>query len=134
MSNLDKLTDEILEFLWKSYPTGATYFGIHKYDHDLNRMDRDSLIDINKKTKEYLTKLSKIAREELSDDEYIDWRFLQYSLESDIKNFEEMIKRGLVHKIETTCFNFYVLSTWIPDFLYDKKQETREMEECGSLV
>ncbi len=90
MSYFDKLTDEILEFFWKSYPIGATFMGIHKYDHDLNRMDRDSLIDINKKTKEYLTKLSRIAREELSDDEYIDWRFLQADLESDIKTFEEI--------------------------------------------
>ena len=90
MSNFDKLTDEILEFFWKSNPVWATFYGIHRYDHELNRMDRDSLSDNNKKTKEYLIKLSKIPREELSDDEYIDWRLLQNDLKSDIKIFEEI--------------------------------------------
>ncbi len=116
MSDFEKLTDEILEFFWKSYPVGATFDGIHKYDHELGRMDRDSLIEINKKAKEYLTKVSNVAREELTDDEYIDWRLLKDSLESDIKTFEEIRywERNPTRYARTCLYGIHIL--FIRDF------------------
>ncbi len=90
MTKFDRLVDEILEFFWEVSPINATFFGIHKYDHELDRVDRDSLEENNKRTKGYLAQLLKIERKELSDDEFIDWRLLKNSLESNMKSFEDI--------------------------------------------
>lgn len=90
MSRFDKLADEILEFGWKTSPYSATFSGIHKYDHELDDVTSDFLHETNKKTKDYLSQLTKIGRNELTDDEYIDWRLLRNALESNIKAFEEV--------------------------------------------
>jgi uncharacterized protein (DUF885 family) len=90
MSKFDHLIDEILEFLWETSPTSATFAGIHKYDHELDHVNRDFLEEKNRKMKDYLTEIEMIKREELNDEEHIDWRLLKNHLESDIKSFEEI--------------------------------------------
>ena len=39
MSDFSRLTDEILEYLWRKKPVEATFMGIHEYDHTLGRQD-----------------------------------------------------------------------------------------------
>jgi len=90
MSQFDRLVEEILEFFWKACPLKATYVGVHKYDHELDNVARDFLEDINKKNREYLIRLQKIKKNELTDEEYVDWQLLKNFLESDIKSFEEI--------------------------------------------
>lgn len=53
---------------------------------------------------------------------YIE-RKLGINYKTALSNFEEMIKRGLVHKIETVSYNFFVLSDWKPDFLREKRNQ-----------
>ncbi len=88
LSKFDRLVDEILEFLWKASPLSATFAGIHKYDHLLDIMEAGALEENNNRSKKYLEKLLKFNLRELSPDEYIDWRLLRNSLESNIKSFE----------------------------------------------
>ena len=90
MSKFDGIVDEILEFFWKSFPISASLDGVHKYDHELGNVSRDYLEDINKKTKNYLGLVSKIKPNELSADEYLDWRLLKNNLEYDIMVYEDI--------------------------------------------
>lgn len=90
MSQFDLFVEEILEFFWKASPLRATNVGIHTYDHKLDKVSRDFLEEVNKKHKEYLTKLEKIEKKDLNNEEYIDWQLLKNSLESSIKSFEEI--------------------------------------------
>jgi uncharacterized protein (DUF885 family) len=90
MSDFGKLVEEILESFWKSSPFAATYAGIHKYDHDLDNVDRDYLITVNKERKGFLNQLRKLDESALSSEELIDWELLKNFLESNIKDFEEL--------------------------------------------
>ncbi|KPK64545.1 hypothetical protein AMJ83_02250 [candidate division WOR_3 bacterium SM23_42] len=90
MSEFSCIVDEILESFWKSSPHSATFVGIHKYDYELDNVDRDFLTGINKSHKDFLTRLRKINKQDLTDEEYIDWQLLQNFLESSIHSFEEI--------------------------------------------
>jgi uncharacterized protein (DUF885 family) len=90
MSHFDHLVDDYLAFLWKSSPLKATYDGIHIHDHELNNVEHDFLQDIHNKNKEYLKKLEGIEKEDLTDEEHIDWQILKNNLEVEIKSNEEI--------------------------------------------
>jgi len=111
MSKFDGLVDEILEFWWKTSPVSATFSGIHKYDHKLDKVERDFLEEVNKRNKEYLTRISKISKNELTNDEYIDWRLLKNSLESGIKSFEEIRhwEKNPSYYAETCLYSLFIL-------------------------
>jgi uncharacterized protein (DUF885 family) len=90
MTKFEALTEEILDFFWRSSPTEATLTGIHDHDHELDRVDRDYLEEKNRKTRAYLDRLEQFKRKELTADEDIDWQLLKNHLASRIMAFEEI--------------------------------------------
>jgi len=90
MSEFDKFVDEVMEFFWQSSPYGATFAGIHKYDHELDQMSYHYLEEVNKKTKTYIRRLNQWNKNKLSADEYIDWQLLTNALESGVKTYEDI--------------------------------------------
>lgn len=90
MQNFNKLVDDILEFMWKSMPVEATFAGIHKYDHELGKFDRDALTDINTKMKSYVDELEKIDTSTLTANERMDHTILSNTLKVQTKSFDEI--------------------------------------------
>ncbi len=90
MSDFGKLAERILEFFWKSSPFAATYVGVHEYDHQLDNVDQDFLLSVNKERKHFLSQLQALDEGKLSTEERIDWQLLKDFLESSIKDFEVM--------------------------------------------
>ncbi len=90
MSKLADFVEEYLEFNWKTSPLSATYAGIHKYDHELDNVKDDFIRDVNEHRKRYLAEISKIPKQELTDEEQIDWQLLRNEIESTIKDSEEI--------------------------------------------
>jgi len=84
------LSKEILEYLWQSSPTEATLTGIHDHDHELDRMDPESLVEKNRRLRGFLTRLERLPLLELSPDDHIDWLMLKNHLVSRIHGFEEL--------------------------------------------
>ncbi len=90
MTEFSKLIDEFLEFTWQSSPVNATFLGIHHYDRELGRFNKDHLTDINNTTKEYLSRFEKLPVAALTESERLDHTLLTTSLQSAIKEFEEV--------------------------------------------
>ncbi len=90
MSEFDRFVDEVLDFFWQSSPCGATFAGIHQYDHELDHMDRDYLENVNKQSKAYIQRLNQWNKSKLSADEYLDWQLLINALESGVKTYEDI--------------------------------------------
>jgi hypothetical protein len=47
----DRLIDDILEGFWRNSPSFATYCGIHKFDREMDHVDRatrDSFLSLQK--------------------------------------------------------------------------------------
>ena len=91
----NRLVNEVLEFRWKARPVGATFSGIHKYDHLLDRADAVSRKRFLKGTRGYLKKLKKFSpsakpnpKTKLSSREEMDWRILYDTLRAEIKEEE----------------------------------------------
>jgi len=78
----NKLVNEILEFRWKYRPVYATFLGIHKHDHQLDKTDSKSGRLHLKKLKGYLKKLDRYSSDpkfhakkvKFSKDEEMDGR------------------------------------------------------------
>jgi uncharacterized protein (DUF885 family) len=90
MSRFADFVEEYLGFNWRTSPLSATYAGIHEYDHELDNVTSDFIRDVNEQRKRYLTEISKIPTQELSDEEQIDWQLLKNEIESAIKDSEEI--------------------------------------------
>ena len=90
MKSFHQLVDEILELRWQTSPVTATFDGIHKYDHELDRLDRDFLLDVHEKEKYYLRELEKIDPTKLTEDEQLDYNVLTNALEVKIREFEHL--------------------------------------------
>jgi uncharacterized protein (DUF885 family) len=90
VSDFARLANEILESIWRSSPFAATFVGIHKYDHELDNVDRDYLVSVNNERKELLKKLENLNEKTLNHEEYIDWQLLKNFLQSSITDFEVM--------------------------------------------
>jgi uncharacterized protein (DUF885 family) len=83
----NKLVDEILEFRWKTRPVEATFSGIHRYDHQLDKIDARSRKRYLDGSKQYLEKLDAFSASGgagLSADEQMDWRMLRDALRVEI--------------------------------------------------
>lgn len=90
MRSFKELTDKILEFWWRVSPVSATFEGIHKYDHELGKYEKDFLMEVNEKEKDYLRQLKDIEQTPLTDDEKLDYTILTSTIEEGIKEFEEI--------------------------------------------
>ncbi len=90
MSDFTRLADEIQESLWKSSPFAATFVGIHKYDHELDNVDRNYLMDVNREREDFLKKLERLDEKSMDHEEHIDWQLLKNFLHSNIRDFEIM--------------------------------------------
>ena len=90
MSEFRQLADQILESFWRSSPYVATFFGIHKYDHELDNVDADYLMDVNKERKDFLNQLEGLDEKKLKPEERIDWQLLKNLLKSSTREFEEI--------------------------------------------
>ncbi|OYV03493.1 hypothetical protein CGW93_00700 [candidate division bacterium WOR-3 4484_18] len=90
MKSFHQLVDKILELRWQTSPVTATFDGIHKYDHELDRLDRDFLLDVHEKEKYYLRELEKIDPTKLTEDEQLDYNVLTNALEVKIREFEHL--------------------------------------------
>jgi uncharacterized protein (DUF885 family) len=90
MTEFSKLVDEFLEFAWQNSPVNATFTGIHKYDAELGKCDKNYLVELNNKTKEYLSRFDLLPVDILTESERLDHTLLTNSLKSGIKEFEEI--------------------------------------------
>jgi uncharacterized protein (DUF885 family) len=90
MSDFSKLAEDIMESIWKSSPCAATFAGIHKYDHELDNVDRDYFMSVNNERKEFIRKLQALDEKELSHEEHVDWQLLRNFLQSNTRDFEEL--------------------------------------------
>ena len=90
MSEFNQLVEEILQSFWRSSPYSATFVGIHDYDHELDNVDRDFLVAVNKERREFLTRLQALDERALSREEHIDWQLLKNFLQSNIRDFDEL--------------------------------------------
>jgi len=90
MSEFKQLAEEILQSIWKSSPHAATFAGIHEYDNELDNVNRDFLVDVNKERRDFLHRLQSLDESTLNREEHIDWQLLKNFLESNIKDFEEL--------------------------------------------
>jgi len=87
--NFPDIVEEILAHRWSTSPLTATADGIHTYDLELDRMDRDSLEEANTKRKEFLTALKSINASALTPIQSLECRVLKGVLETSIAEFEE---------------------------------------------
>jgi uncharacterized protein (DUF885 family) len=90
MSEFTQLAGQILESIWKSSPFAASFVGIHKYDNELDDVDSDHLMSVNKERKDFLKKLEAMDEEKLNSEEQIDWQLLKNFLKSNTREFEEL--------------------------------------------
>ena len=90
MPEFRQLADEILQSFWRSSPFAATFVGIHEYDHELDNVDPDYLIGVNKERKDFLNKLEALDESTLTPEEHIDWLLLKNFLVSSTREFEEI--------------------------------------------
>ena len=115
----NKLVNEILEFRWKYRPVYATFLGIHKHDHQLDKTDSKSGRLHLKKLKGYLKKLDRYSSDpkfrakkaKFSKDEEMDWRILRDSLRVEIAEEEKIrwLKRHALIYPETALYGCYIL-------------------------
>jgi uncharacterized protein (DUF885 family) len=93
-----RLVDDILEFRWKAKPVNATFSGIHKYDHLLDKLDSRSRRQNLKRIKNYRRRLDQFSpyskieskKSKLSIGEQMDWRILKDSLRVEIADEEKV--------------------------------------------
>jgi uncharacterized protein (DUF885 family) len=90
MSEFKQLAEEILQSIWKSSPHAATFAGIHEYDNELDNVNRDFLVDVNKERRDFLHRLQALDESTLTSEQHIDWQLLKNFLESNIRDFEEL--------------------------------------------
>jgi len=90
MSKFEQLAEEILQSIWRSSPYSATFAGIHDYDHELDNVNQDYLVAVNKERRDFLNRLQALDEDALSREEYIDWQLLKNFLKSNIRDFEEL--------------------------------------------
>lgn len=109
----NRLVDEILEFRWKARPVEATFSGVHRYDHQLDRTDARSRKRYLERTKQYLKKLNRFSPSgkvlskgsSLSVDEQMDWRMLRDALRVEIA--EDQTLRW--HERNAQIYPYYAL-------------------------
>ncbi len=83
-SKFQKLVEDILEFHFETYPTAATFWGIHKYDDRLDNWNKEFREDKIKKEKALLSQLKSFSGK-LSGDDQLDYEVLVRELELGIK-------------------------------------------------
>ncbi len=87
-----KLVDQILDLRWKARPVEATFSGVHRYDHQLDRADAHFRRRYIKEARQYLKKLKAFSPSrktpskgsELSVNEQMDWSMLRDALRVEI--------------------------------------------------
>jgi uncharacterized protein (DUF885 family) len=89
MKEFERLVNTIIETQFKVSPISATAYGVHKYDCEMDNVERDVLKDTINKIKIHLENLRNLNLMTMSNDEYIDWRLLKNNLELQIREFEE---------------------------------------------
>jgi uncharacterized protein (DUF885 family) len=113
MSDFSRLTDEILEYLWRKKPVEATFMGIHEYDHTLGRQDLSSHKEFLNTLKRYLEMLSAFEqnKELLGPDERMDCQVASNFLEAEIvfKEETERITRDASLYPQTVLHGLYIL-------------------------
>jgi uncharacterized protein (DUF885 family) len=93
-----RLVDDIMEFRWRSKPVEASFSGIHKYDHLLDKLDSRSRKQYLKRIKNYRRRLDQFSthsktqskKSKLSISEQMDWRILRDSLRVEIAYGEKI--------------------------------------------
>jgi uncharacterized protein (DUF885 family) len=90
MSDFKHLADRILDAFWRNSPSAATFAGIHTYDHQLDNVNRDFLMDANREFTDFLSELEKLNAADMSDEQRVDWLLLKNFLHSNVKSFEEI--------------------------------------------
>lgn len=89
MEEFEKLVDEIISHRWRTSPVAATADGIHDYDHDLDRLDRDSLEEAHAARKGFLRRLNSPDVSKLSPSQDLERRVLTGALTASIAEFEQ---------------------------------------------
>ncbi|UCC11963.1 MAG: DUF885 domain-containing protein [candidate division WOR-3 bacterium] len=90
MKTFKHLADKIVKFILRSSPVQATHVGCHLYDHELDTVDLDSILERHGQRKDFLRQLQDIAQETLTDDEHIDLQLIVGALQSDIRTEEAL--------------------------------------------
>lgn len=87
-NDFSQMVDEILEEYWRFSPSFATFAGIHKYDHELDHVDKETQKNFQNKLQNWLGILGKFKKDGgLSSDNYLDAEMLICNLEKDIISF-----------------------------------------------
>ncbi len=72
-ASFENLVDSCLNDFWVTFPHEATFAGIHKYDAELDPVDKDSRNNFLRKTSATLEKLKDFKRAgHLNDDHLLD--------------------------------------------------------------
>lgn len=86
---LDQLLTKIIRAKWENEPVSATFLGIHDFDDQLGRYDRNTQTDLIERAKGYAGELKAYEGEPtLSGDQKIDLHLLMGQLESEVRFFE----------------------------------------------
>jgi uncharacterized protein (DUF885 family) len=110
-SEFQELVDEILEEMWRDNPVAATYAGIHKYDNQLGKVDREFRREIVSKNVRYIARLGDFQDRILSPDEAMDHLVLTNALKVENELEEKMNRHerdGSIYP-ETVLFGIYIL-------------------------
>jgi len=113
-----ELVDQILSFRWQTYPTEATYLGIHDFDSQLEKTDQQSRQMAKEANQKYLEKLQNFSGPDLDDGEKMDWKILAANLEAEIKLEEEHKKferdAGIYPELAATSCYILLLREFAP--------------------
>src|SRR3989344_513288 len=85
---LKKLSEQYWNFLMESSPTSATFYGDHRFDHELERLDEKSRTDHQSQYSSLLNKLNNIKASELSESDKITYEALSWKLSQAMESYE----------------------------------------------
>jgi uncharacterized protein (DUF885 family) len=108
--SFQKLTNEILEYIWKSDPVNATIMGIHKYDSKLNDLSKASVKKDIKQHKIYIKKLEKFKNVLKNSDE-LDYKVILGNLKTSLLFYEKIkfFERNASYYSATAVYGVYFL-------------------------
>lgn len=88
------LVDMILEYRWKANPVEATFFGIHKYDGELDNYSPVFRKKYHQRLKQLAKKLKRFyaKKEKLTEEELLDLEILHLSIETEVRYEKEYQK------------------------------------------
>jgi len=101
-SDFHTLANDFLQDWWKTHPTEATSDGVHDFDGELERLDRDSRVETMRRYERFRSKLSELEESgsDLDDDERLDLEILKSTLDFEIamdRDYRRIVRDATIY-------------------------------------